>query len=69
VRRRPRIVHPEGQQRHVERKPTSDEPQKYPPRLSADWERDHRVKLPHDRLVRSTAITYAEFCRATRGAA
>lgn len=45
----------------VERKPTSDESPEYPSRLSSDWERDRRVRLPHDYLVKGEAITHAQF--------
>lgn len=45
----------------VEPKPSSDEPPKYPSHLASDWERDRRVRLPHDHLVKSEAITHAQF--------
>lgn len=47
----------------VEPKPTSDE---FPSVLTADWERERCIRFPHDRLVRSTAITHAQFIAMAR---
>jgi hypothetical protein len=55
----PRARRPKAER--VERKPSSDEASEYPSRLSSDWERDRRVRLPHDHLVKSQAITHAQF--------
>jgi hypothetical protein len=48
----------EGRGRQVDRKPGSDYPAT---RANDDWERDRRVRLPHDHLVKAFAITLTEF--------
>lgn len=48
----------EGRATKIEPKPGSD----YPPVFAdEDWERDRRVRLPNDRLVKSFAITLGQF--------
>jgi hypothetical protein len=47
----------EGRAQKVDPKPGSD----YPYHRTTDWDRDCRVRLPHDHLVKSYAITQAQF--------